>query len=105
MYPDRVREYQGGALREALAGAEFQYALYTVEADDSFGRFPDGGWISGDISELALLAAPFEHSRMARRNSGQLVGERSHQGSRRVYCSPPTRIFHRRNCRHTTGTD
>lgn len=55
VYPASMREYHGGALRNALAVAQFQYALYTVEADGSFSRFPEGGWLAGNIAELALL--------------------------------------------------
>lgn len=55
VYPASMREYQGSALRDALANSEFHYALYTVEADNSSSRFPEGGWIAGSIADLALL--------------------------------------------------
>ena len=55
VYPEELRHYQGAALRHALRETQFEYALLTVEADGSSSRFPDAGWISGDISELAIL--------------------------------------------------
>ena len=55
VYPEELRHYQGAALRHALRETQFEYALLTVEADGSSSRFPDAGWISGNISELAVL--------------------------------------------------
>ena len=55
VYPAALRQYQAGSLRAALADTEFQYALYTVAADNSWNRFPEGGWIVGNIAQLALL--------------------------------------------------
>ena len=55
VYPEELRHYQGAALRDALRESLFEYALFTVEADGSASRFPEAGWISGDVSELVIL--------------------------------------------------
>ena len=55
VYPTSMRSYQGQALRSALATAQFEYALYSVDLDGSHIRFPESGWISGGLAELALL--------------------------------------------------
>ena len=55
VYPQALRNFQGRALRMALGEAQFEYALYAAEKDGSASRFPDAGWISGDIAELSLL--------------------------------------------------
>ena len=55
VYPDALRNHQGKALRRALESTLFEYALYTMNEDGTHGRFPDSGWITGGIRELALL--------------------------------------------------
>ena len=55
VYPTSMRSYQGQALRSALATAQFEYSLYSVDLDGSHIRFPESGWISGGLAELALL--------------------------------------------------
>ena len=55
VYSEELRRYHGAALRNALRGTQFEYALFTVEADGSTSRFPEEGWISGDIAQLAVL--------------------------------------------------
>lgn len=55
VYPEQLRHYQGARLRDALRGSPLEYALFTVEADGSTSRFPEAGWISGDVSELIVL--------------------------------------------------
>ena len=55
VYADAIREFQGAALRKALAEAQFEYALYAVDADKSISRFPEGGWLVGSGAEVALL--------------------------------------------------
>ena len=55
VYPAELRRYQGVALRSALRDAQFEYALLRQEADGSSSRFPEAGWISGGISDLAVL--------------------------------------------------
>ena len=55
VYPKSTRSYHGEGLRGALTTTQFEYVLYSVDLDGSHIRFPESGWISGDISELALL--------------------------------------------------
>ena len=55
VYPMSLREYQGKALREALAAAQLEYALFVAESETAHSRFPATGWISGDVAELSLL--------------------------------------------------
>ena len=55
VYSEELRHHHGAALRNALRGTQFEYALFTVEADGSTSRFPEEGWISGDIAQLAVL--------------------------------------------------
>ena len=66
VYPKALRNHQGQALRTALAKAHFEYALYAAEKEGSQSRFPEAGWISGDIADLSLSTPPFEHARVAR---------------------------------------
>lgn len=55
VYPASLRRHHGAALRAALLDATLEYALYTVEADNSTSRFPEQGWMSGKVAELAVL--------------------------------------------------
>ena len=55
VYPQALRNHQGQALRKALGEASFEYALYAAEKGGSESRFPESGWISGDIADLSLL--------------------------------------------------
>ena len=55
VYPKTLRNHHGRALRKALGEAQFEYALYAAEKGGSASRFPDSGWISGDIADLSLL--------------------------------------------------
>ena len=55
VYPKDMRNYQGQSLRTALIKAQFEYALYAAEKEGSKSRFPEAGWISGDIADLSLL--------------------------------------------------
>ena len=55
VYPERLRYYHGAELRNALRAIPLEYALFAVEADGTASRFPIAGWLSGDISELAVL--------------------------------------------------
>ena len=55
VYPLELRQFQGAALRAALRSTNLEYALFRLEADGSSSRFPGAGWISGNISDLALL--------------------------------------------------
>ena len=55
VYAKGLRNHQGQALRTALAKARFEYAPYAVEEEGSQSRFPEAGWMSGDIADLSLL--------------------------------------------------
>lgn len=55
VYPQQLRDVDGAALRDALKGCTFEYALFALNADESISRFPEIGWISGNISELVIL--------------------------------------------------
>lgn len=55
VYPEELRQHQGAGLREALKQSTLEYAIYRLEPDRSTSRFPESGWISGDINELVVL--------------------------------------------------
>lgn len=55
VYPIDLRQFQGAALRSALRSTSLEYALFRLEADGSSSRFPEAGWLSGNVSDLALL--------------------------------------------------
>ncbi len=55
VYPVQLRSHHGAGLRDALRENRFEYALFTVNADGTTSRFPDAGWINGDVTELAVL--------------------------------------------------
>ena len=55
VYPKALQNHQSQALRTALGEAQFEYALYAAAQGGSESRFPETGWISGDIADLSLL--------------------------------------------------
>lgn len=55
IYPAELRRHHGAALRNALKVNRLEFALFTVEADGSHTRFPESGWLSGLVPELATL--------------------------------------------------
>jgi hypothetical protein len=55
VYPEELRNHDGQALRDAIRETTLEYALFSVEADGSTSRFPASGWLSGGVSELAVL--------------------------------------------------
>ncbi len=55
VYPTDLRTHHGQALRDALLQAQFEYALFSTDANNQEIRFPSSGWISGGIKELAIL--------------------------------------------------
>lgn len=55
VYPQHLRDVDGAALRDALRECTFEFALFASNADTSISRFPETGWISGNISELVIL--------------------------------------------------
>lgn len=55
VYSDSLRKHDGQALRDAIRKAEFEYAVFSREADIKSKRFPTSGWLSGGVNELAML--------------------------------------------------
>lgn len=55
VYPDYLRAHHGASLRSELQQAQFEYALFTVQADGATARFPLEGWLKSGIAELAIL--------------------------------------------------
>ncbi len=55
VYPVELRQHQGAALRTALRNTTLEYSLFRLEADGSSSRFPESGWISGSVTDLAIL--------------------------------------------------
>ena len=55
VYAQALREHSGQELRRALREAQFEYALYAAEGEGSASRFPESGWMCGDIADLAVL--------------------------------------------------
>ena len=55
VYPDHLRSRGGEPLRAELRSAEFEYALFTVEANGGTVRFPTEGWLRGGVRQLAVL--------------------------------------------------
>ena len=55
VYPAHLRSHSGQALRRELQNVRFEYVLLTVKADEEVARFPAEGWLSGRLSELAML--------------------------------------------------
>jgi predicted RNA methylase len=55
VYPEELRHHDGQSLRDVLQDVNLEYALFSVEADGNTERFPEAGWLSGKLSELAVL--------------------------------------------------
>ena len=55
VYPAELRNYSGKALREAIREARLDYTLVTTAADGTVKRLPAAGWLSGSVTEVALL--------------------------------------------------
>lgn len=55
VYPEELRRYSGRTLRNALREVELEYTLFTSGPSDAVIRWPEAGWLSGDIQDLALL--------------------------------------------------
>ncbi len=54
--PERLREMQGRALKQAIESAnDLDFALYTVKNDKENTRHPQSGWLSGGVHDLSLL--------------------------------------------------
>lgn len=55
VYPGELRNYSGEALRDAIRQATLEYVLFSTEPPSSSVRLPSDGWLSGDVTTLALL--------------------------------------------------
>lgn len=55
VYPDALRMHHGAALRAELSAVQFEYALFTLDAEQNAQRFPTAGWLTGGVQELAVL--------------------------------------------------
>jgi hypothetical protein len=54
--PVRLRDFSGQPLKdEILNASDFEMALYTGESPESFARWPQNGWVSGNITDLSML--------------------------------------------------
>lgn len=54
--PARLRDFSGQPLRdEIISASDFDMALYTGESPDSFVRWPQSGWVRGNITNLSVL--------------------------------------------------
>jgi hypothetical protein len=55
VYPTNLRNKHGQELRDAIRAVTFEYALFSVAAGGGTTRFPQSGWLSGGVNELAIL--------------------------------------------------
>jgi hypothetical protein len=55
VYPDSLRHHHGSALRDAVRGATFEFALLTIQPNKSVLRLPASGFLSGGVRDLALV--------------------------------------------------
>ena len=54
--PNRLRSLSSSALRKELASAaDFEMALYTGENPHNYTRWPNSGWLLGNIVDLSVL--------------------------------------------------
>ncbi|MFC1893392.1 hypothetical protein ACFLYR_05115 [Chloroflexota bacterium] len=54
--PVRLRDFSGQSLKgEIINASDFEMALYTGESPESFARWPQNGWVSGDVTDLSML--------------------------------------------------
>ena len=54
--PDRLRDFSGQQLKDEIINAsDFEMALYTGESPESFVRWPQSGWVSGNVTDLSML--------------------------------------------------
>lgn len=52
--PKEIADKEGKDMREGLASAIFEYCVFFPKKSDTI-RFPENGWLSGGIGDLALL--------------------------------------------------
>jgi hypothetical protein len=55
VYPNHLRSHSEEPLRTELRSSEFEYVLFTVEANGGIVRFPTEGWLRGGVRQLAVL--------------------------------------------------
>lgn len=56
VYPQELHSLDGAALRNAInATSELDFALYTRRIDEEPERLPARGWLSGSLTDLAML--------------------------------------------------
>jgi len=54
--PERLRDFSGQSLKdEILNASDFDMALYTGESPESFVRWPQNGWVRGNVVDLSML--------------------------------------------------
>jgi hypothetical protein len=54
--PPRLRDFSGQQLKhEILSTSDFEMALYTGENPESCTRWPQNGWILGNVTDLSVL--------------------------------------------------
>ena len=54
--PIRLRDFSGQLLKnEILNASDFEIALYTGESPESCTRWPQNGWVRGDVTDLSIL--------------------------------------------------
>lgn len=54
--PERLKDFSGQQLKDEIINApDFEIALYTGESPESFVRWPQSGWVSGNVTDLSML--------------------------------------------------
>jgi len=54
--PIRLRDFSGQSLKdEILNASDFDMALYTGESPESCVRWPQNGWVRGNVTDLSML--------------------------------------------------
>jgi len=54
--PVRLRDFSGQLLKdEILNASDFEIALYTGESPESCMRWPQNGWVRGNVTDLSML--------------------------------------------------
>lgn len=54
--PARLRDFSGQQLKDEVLNAnDFDMALFTGETPESFVRWPQSGWVQGNITDLSIL--------------------------------------------------
>ena len=54
--PVRLKDFSGQSLKDEILNiSDFEMALYTGESPESFVRWPQSGWVSGNVTDLSML--------------------------------------------------